>query len=148
MVTTESWQVCGCRFESYLAHFHSRCGDALVGRPSTPWMINKLAGGPQTFTPAQAGASEPRPAVTDSECAQRADAPGRAALSGCCGGRRPEAIPPLPQAALLPWRAGRPGVLVDHSYPSHIRVETGANCHTLRREHQRDAEKETGNEIA
>ena len=46
VVMTESWQVCSCRFEPYLAQYHSRCGDTLVGRPLTPWLINKLARGP------------------------------------------------------------------------------------------------------
>ena len=42
VVMTESWQVRSCRFESYLAQYYSRCGDALVVRPVTPWLINKL----------------------------------------------------------------------------------------------------------
>ena len=39
--------MCGCRFESYLAQFHSCCGDALVVRPLIPWLIDNLAGGSQ-----------------------------------------------------------------------------------------------------
>ena len=34
-----------CWFESYLEQCYSCCGDALVVRPSTPWLSNKLAGG-------------------------------------------------------------------------------------------------------
>ena len=41
--------MCGSRFESYLAQFHSRCGDAFAVRPLSPWLINKLAGGPPNF---------------------------------------------------------------------------------------------------
>ena len=46
---TESWQVRSCRFESYLAQCYSRYGDALVVRPLTPWLINKLPGGSPIF---------------------------------------------------------------------------------------------------
>ena len=38
--------MCSCWFESYLVQCHSRCGDALVVRPLTPWLVNELAGGP------------------------------------------------------------------------------------------------------
>ena len=41
--------MCSCRFESYPAQCYSRCGDALVVRPSTPLMIDKLAGESQFF---------------------------------------------------------------------------------------------------
>ena len=34
---------------AYLAPFHSRCGEALVVRPITPWLTNRLAGGPPNF---------------------------------------------------------------------------------------------------
>ena len=47
VVMMETWQVCSCRLESYFAQYHSRCGDALVVRPLTPWLISKLAGRPQ-----------------------------------------------------------------------------------------------------
>ena len=45
----ENWQVCGCQFESYLAQFHSRSGDALLGAALNTWLINKLAGGPSNL---------------------------------------------------------------------------------------------------
>ena len=48
VVMKESWQMCSCLFGSYLAQFHSCCGDALVVRPLTPWLINKnCLGDPQ-----------------------------------------------------------------------------------------------------
>ena len=47
VVVTECWQVCSCQFESNLAQCHWRCGDALMVRPLTPWLINQMAGGIQ-----------------------------------------------------------------------------------------------------
>ena len=41
--------MCSCLFESYLMQCHSRCGDALVVRPLTPWLIKKLAEGSQIY---------------------------------------------------------------------------------------------------
>ena len=53
MGAAESWHVCGCLFESYIAQFRSRCGDAHVVRLDahvvrllTPWLIINLAGDP------------------------------------------------------------------------------------------------------
>ena len=88
MVTTESRQVCGSLFESYIAVFHSRCGDALVvrQRPLPTWLIYKSAGGPPIVFVMSVREAGPDASATRSACGQH----------GICGPRLQAAVSTSP----------------------------------------------------